>query len=420
MATLTRGPSVMVLSRPFSKLSPIGTVLLGSIIGRRVGSNGVILFSDRRVGCVRRFYSDVTVLGGNGVTLYNSLGSVGQGCEHSDVIMHDRRTRGVGTSDNFSYSILRGNSLVIGLPSTRGGRRMVGRLTRDCSVSRLHICRPSLGSVFIRCTNSATGRSWTVGRFNGVLGFRFGNCLGGGVFINIAIFLILLVTMVVFFPHVTSVFRDRGSSSGSGNLPVVLVGTRDRTRTRLAHGAFTRGFVGCAIGVAGSDVRRVGTGVASNRTRYTFIVGNTATCACCIGGLSLCSAGATVTGRTLARLCRVGTVVSDNVSLRRTDTLVNVHTCDAARGLNISRSRGFFCACVVVFTLCVIVLLCKRVITAGITARGDSHTVRLLIADTGPASVVFNGMVTSYVTKLVRLVTIFNSSLLFCGLGHDC
>ncbi len=76
LSTLVRGPHLVVLSRPFMKLSPGTTTMIGSLVRRLYRSNKTIFFSARILRMTRGLYGGITVVGSNGLIGSNEVRSV--------------------------------------------------------------------------------------------------------------------------------------------------------------------------------------------------------------------------------------------------------------------------------------------------------------------------------------------------------
>ncbi len=277
-------------------------------------------------------------------------------------------------------------------------------------------------------------------QFGKILKFELKNYFANKVFVGITIFLMLLITGVMFAPRVIELFEkddtvsDGGMSEGegifdeNGNLiegedavdrtgfPVMLLAGEAASQLKAG---FAGAFFDYDVQVSDANVDEIKEQVMSGEAECAFVFDSMTSCTYYVNNLSMYDSNMAIASEVLQNIHQVSAMLAGGLSEEEISNILYADFVISTETLGKNQMQNYFYTYIMIMALYMVILLYGQMIATNVATEKSSRAMELLVTSAKPVSMMFGKVLASCLAGFVQLLCVFGVALVTFNLNKD-
>lgn len=264
-------------------------------------------------------------------------------------------------------------------------------------------------------------------QFGKILKFELKYYFKNKVFVGVTIFLVLLISVLMFLPRIVDTFSGKGeeggSTAGSGGtadsqgLPVMLVKTDPGDQAETVAAAFQMAFSGYDIQITKDSEQDIKEEILSENAECAFVLEGMTSYTYYVDNLSMYDSNTEIADDVLQNIYRMGKMVESGMSREQAGEILAVQIESSQVSLGKDQMQNYWYTYIMIFALYMVILLYGQMIATNVATEKSSRAMELLITSAKPVSMMFGKVIASCLAGLVQLIAVFGSAILFYSIN---
>lgn len=264
-------------------------------------------------------------------------------------------------------------------------------------------------------------------QFGKILKFELKYYFKNKVFVGVTIFLVLLISVLMFLPRIVDTFSGKGeeggSAGGSGGsadskgLPVMLVKTDPGDQAETVAAAFQMAFSGYDIQITKDSEQDIKEEILSENAECAFVLEGITSYTYYVDNLSMYDSNTEIADDVLQNIYRMGKMVESGMSREQAGEILAVQIESSQVSLGKDQMQNYWYTYIMIFALYMVILLYGQMIATNVATEKSSRAMELLITSAKPVSMMFGKVIASCLAGLVQLIAVFGSAILFYSIN---
>ncbi|MBR2311208.1 MAG: ABC transporter permease [Oscillospiraceae bacterium] len=256
-------------------------------------------------------------------------------------------------------------------------------------------------------------------QFGKILNFELKNYLKNKAFVGVTIFLVLLITVVMFFPRIIAAFDTEEPGQTTDDLPVLLVKTEDPAQAETVQQVFAAAFADYDVQVTGEDSAYIKEQITSGNAEGAFVLTGPTSYTYYVNNLSMYDANEVIANEVLQQLYQLNAMLGSGMTPEQAGEIMNIQISGEVEMLGKDQMQNFFYTYIMIFALYMVILLYGQMVAMNVATEKSSRAMEVLITSAKPTSMMFGKVLASCIAGLAQLVAIFGSALLFYNVNKS-
>ena len=258
-------------------------------------------------------------------------------------------------------------------------------------------------------------------QFVTILKFELKNYLKNKTFIGITAFLVVAITVVMFFPRVSALIKsdEQGGDSSTDTSEIMLVSAEDQALAEAVRATFEISFPEYDVRIAEHNEENVKNAVAKGEAECAFFMKDMTTFVYYVETLSMYDTNAQVAGEVLQNVYRTSAMINSGVSPEDAAAIMSAQITGETVSLGKDQMENFFYTYIMLFALYFVIILYGQMVATGVATEKSSRAMEVLITSAKPMSMMFGKVLAACLAGLTQLVAIFGSAIVFYKINES-
>ena len=258
-------------------------------------------------------------------------------------------------------------------------------------------------------------------QFVTILKFELKNYLKNKTFIGITAFLVVAITVVMFFPRVSALIKsdEQGGDSSTDTSEIMLVSAEDQALAEAVRATFEISFPEYDVRIAEHNEENVKNAVAKGEAECAFFMKDMTSFVYYVETLSMYDANAQVAGEVLQNVYRTSAMINSGVSPEDAAAIMSAQITGETVSLGKDQMENFFYTYIMIFALYFVIFLYGQMVATGVATEKSSRAMEVLITSAKPMSMMFGKVLAACLAGLTQLVAIFGSAIVFYKINES-
>ena len=258
-------------------------------------------------------------------------------------------------------------------------------------------------------------------QFVTILKFELKNYLKNKTFIGITAFLVVAITVVMFFPRVSALIKsdEQGGGDSTDTSEIMLVSAEDQTLAEAVRATFEISFPEYDVRIAEHNEENVKNAVAKGEAECAFFMKDMTTFVYYVETLSMYDTNAQVAGEVLQNVYRTSAMINSGVSPEDAAAIMSAQITGETVSLGKDQMENFFYTYIMIFALYFVIILYGQMVATGVATEKSSRAMEVLITSAKPMSMMFGKVLAACLAGLTQLVAIFGSAIVFYKINES-
>ena len=256
-------------------------------------------------------------------------------------------------------------------------------------------------------------------QFKKILSFELRGYLKNKVFVGITVFLVIAITVIMFFPNIAALFETDDAADPIGDRPVMLIYAEDSQLSLAVKQAFDAAFPGYLVKTAEGALDSVKEQITSGGAECAFAMDSISSYTYYVNNLSMYDSNTSVADSVLTNVFRAAAMVENGIPAEKAGEIMNVSISSSISTLGKDQMQTFFYTYIMIFALYMVILLYGQMVATNVATEKSSRAMELLITSAKPVSMMFGKVLASCIAGLAQLVAVFGSALLFYNINRS-
>ncbi|MBE6618267.1 MAG: ABC transporter permease [Ruminococcaceae bacterium] len=256
-------------------------------------------------------------------------------------------------------------------------------------------------------------------QFGKILKFELASYVKNKAFVGITLFLVLAITVVMFFPRISTLFREESTDAPSGELAVMLISTDDAAQAEALKTAFAGAFTDYSVQVSTEDLDQIKNKITSGEVECAFVMTSPASFTYYVNNLSMYDVNTEIASEILRQSYQMSFMMGSGMSAEEAAGVMNVQIDGTVENLGKDQMQNFFYTYIMIFALYMVILLYGQMVAMSVATEKSSRAMEVLITSAKPISMMFGKVLASCIAGLVQISAIFGSALLFYNVNKS-
>lgn len=253
-------------------------------------------------------------------------------------------------------------------------------------------------------------------QFKTIFGFELKSYFKNKIFLGITIFFMILIAAVMFFPQISSLFKNGESTRKEA---VLLVATKNSEDKEVVETLFTDAFPKNEVRMVDNDWNSIKKQIEDESVDGAFVLDNLTTYTYYVNNLTLSDNNTAIVDQALQKAYQLKTLQEKGMSETDASQLLVNNIVHTTKNLGKDQVTNFFYTYIMIFALYMVILLYGQMVATNVASEKDSRAMELLITSAKPTSMMFGKVLASCVAGLTQIVCIFGSAFLFYQINQD-
>lgn len=253
-------------------------------------------------------------------------------------------------------------------------------------------------------------------QFQTIFGFELKSYFKNKIFLGITIFFMVLIAAVMFFPQISSLFKNGDSTKKES---VLLVATKNSEDKEVVETLFTDAFPKDEIRMVDNDWDSIKKQIEDESVDGAFVLDNLTTYTYYVNNLTLSDNNTAIVDQALQKAYQLKTLQEKGMSETDASQLLVNNIVHTTKNLGKDQITNFFYTYIMIFALYMVILLYGQMVATNVASEKDSRAMELLITSAKPTSMMFGKVLASCLAGLTQIVCIFGSAFLFYQINQN-
>ena len=256
-------------------------------------------------------------------------------------------------------------------------------------------------------------------QFGKILKFELKYYLKNKVFVGVTLFLVLLIAAVMFFPRISTVFKDGDTSDTPTDLPVMLVKADDPAQVEMIRETFAAAFTGYDVQSTDADISDIKGKITSEDVECAFVMTGPTTYTYYVNNLSMYDSNSAIADEVLQQIYQMNAMINGGMTAEQAGEVMRIQITGEVESLGKDQMQNFFYTYIMIFALYMVILLYGQMVATNVATEKSSRAMEVLITSAKPTSMMFGKVLASCIAGLVQLVAVFGSALVFYNINKS-
>ena len=255
-------------------------------------------------------------------------------------------------------------------------------------------------------------------QFGKILKFELKYYLMNKVFIGVTAFLMVAISLVMFFPSISSLFESGDAAvDTTTQLPIMLVKAQDAAQGDLVQDAFAAAFTDYDVQLTDCDTADIQDMIVSGQAECAFVMTSPTAFTYYVGTLSMYDMNKDIATGILQQIYQINAMIGSGMTAEEAGAVMGIQITGEVQNLGKDQMQNFFYTYIMIFALYMVILLYGQMVATNVATEKSSRAMELLITSAKPTSMMFGKVIASCLAGLLQLVCVFGSALLFYTLN---
>lgn len=256
-------------------------------------------------------------------------------------------------------------------------------------------------------------------QFLTILKFELKDYFKSKGFVGITLFLVLAITVVMFFPRITAAFGNDAEDGDEGERAVMLVKAASADTEELIGSTFSAYFPEYDVKVTDEDVDEIKNAVTEGDAECAFVMTAPDTYVYYVDNLSIYDSNAAIANEALTDIYRMSAMMSGGLSAEAAAGIMSTGVTGETVSLGKDQAQNFFYTYIMIFALYMVILLYGQMVATSVATEKSSRAMELLITSAKPVSMMFGKVIAACLAGLIQLVAVFGSAIAFYKINEE-
>ncbi len=255
-------------------------------------------------------------------------------------------------------------------------------------------------------------------QFGTILKFEMKNYFKNKVFVGITLFLIIAVTLVMFFPRIISLFEsDEGEDTSVKE--IMLVRCEDEALSSLMQEAFSQSFPEYEVKLSTGSEDDVKQSIESGEAECAFVISSITEYKYYTQNLSMYDMNTSTADALLQNVYRTSAMIGAGVAPEAAAGIMSVQIKGETVTLGKSQMDNFFYTYIMIFALYMVILLYGQMVATSVATEKSSRAMEVLITSAKPVSMMFGKVIAACLAGLIQLASVFGCAVVFFKVNEE-
>lgn len=256
-------------------------------------------------------------------------------------------------------------------------------------------------------------------QFSKILKFELKYYFKNKIFVGVTIFLVLLISVLMFLPQILNIFRGDKEVDAAAELPVMLLKTEISEQAEPVKEAFDAAFPNYDIQSTQESLEEMQEKITSGSAECAFVVEGMTSYKYYVDNLSMYDSNMETADTVLQNLCRMNLMAENGLTAEKAGEIMSIQIENDAVSLGKDQMQNYWYTYIMIFALYMVILLYGQMIATNVATEKSSRAMELLITSARPVAMMFGKVIASCLAGFAQLVAVFGSAILLYGINKE-
>ncbi len=258
-------------------------------------------------------------------------------------------------------------------------------------------------------------------QFSKILKFELKNYFTNKVFVGVTLFLVLAITVAMFFPRISQAFSGGETDEviDPASLPAMLVVSDSEENKGLLEESFAAAFPEYRVVLSEDSAETIKEKIASGEAECAFVMESLTAYTYYVNNISMYDSNTSVADTVLQNVYRMSSMIGSGMTPEEAQNVISVQIEHETENLGKDQAQNFFYTYIMIFALYMVIILYGQMVATNVATEKSSRAMEVLITSAKPVSMMFGKVIASCIAGLTQLVAVFGSALLCYNLNKS-
>ncbi|MEE1056794.1 MAG: ABC transporter permease [Acutalibacteraceae bacterium] len=256
-------------------------------------------------------------------------------------------------------------------------------------------------------------------QFGKILKFEFKNYLTNKVFVGVTIFLVVLISIIMFFPRILEFVDNGEDTTETEKLPVMLIVSDKEEYSDTIYETFSASFKDYEVKITDIDLENIKKEITSGSAECAFVMSGFTSYTYYVNNLSMYDTNTAIADEALQSIYRMSSMVNSGLSAKEAQAILSTQINHETQTLGKDQAENYFYTYIMIFALYMVILLYGQMVATNVATEKSSRAMELLITSAKPTSMMFGKVIASCLAGFIQLVAIFGSAFVFFNINKE-
>ncbi len=257
-------------------------------------------------------------------------------------------------------------------------------------------------------------------QFEKILKFELKYYLKNKVFVGITVFLVLLITIVMFFPRIMDIFKsDSGTDNTASELAVMLVKAESPEQSAIMKEYFASAFTDYDVQSTDEEIDTIKDKILSEEAECAFVINGAASYTYYVNNLSIYDANTGIADEVMQNIYQMNAMIDSGMTPEQAGEIMAVQIDSTTESLGVDQMQNYWYTYIMIFALYMVILLYGQMVATNVATEKSSRAMEVLITSAKPTSMMFGKVIASCLAGIIQLIAVFGAALLCFNLNKS-
>ena len=257
-------------------------------------------------------------------------------------------------------------------------------------------------------------------QFEKILKFELKYYLKNKVFVGITVFLVLLITIVMFFPRIMDIFKsDSGTDNTASELAVMLVKAESPEQSAIMKEYFASAFTDYDVQSTDEEIDTIKDKILSEEAECAFVISGAASYTYYVNNLSIYDANTGIADEVMQNIYQMNAMIDSGMTPEQAGEIMAVQIDSTTESLGVDQIQNYWYTYIMIFALYMVILLYGQMVATNVATEKSSRAMEVLITSAKPTSMMFGKVIASCLAGIIQLIAVFGAALLCFNLNKS-
>ncbi|MEE0930444.1 MAG: ABC transporter permease [Acutalibacteraceae bacterium] len=256
-------------------------------------------------------------------------------------------------------------------------------------------------------------------QFGKILKFEFKNYFTNKIFIGVTIFLVVLISIIMFFPRILEFVDNGEDTTETEKLPVMLIVSDKEEYSDTIYETFSASFKDYEVKITDIDLENIKKEITSGSAECAFVMSGFTSYTYYVNNLSMYDTNTAIADEALQSIYRMSSMVNSGLSAKEAQAILSTQINHETQTLGKDQAENYFYTYIMIFALYMVILLYGQMVATNVATEKSSRAMELLITSAKPTSMMFGKVIASCLAGFIQLVAIFGSAFVFFNINKE-
>lgn len=257
-------------------------------------------------------------------------------------------------------------------------------------------------------------------QFEKILKFELKYYLKNKVFVGITVFLVLLITIVMFFPRIMDIFKsDSGTDNTASELAVMLVKAESPEQSAIMKEYFASAFTDYDVQSTDEEIDTIKDKILSEEVECAFVISGAASYTYYVNNLSIYDANTGIADEVMQNIYQMNAMIDSGMTPEQAGEIMAVQIDSTTESLGVDQMQNYWYTYIMIFALYMVILLYGQMVATNVATEKSSRAMEVLITSAKPTSMMFGKVIASCLAGIIQLIAVFGAALLCFNLNKS-